>query len=82
MEEGFLGGGNGMVFSGGVRNEGVMKVFVSSALMVEALAVLHALVWAYERQWSLVEICMDCLQLVRGLLRVDEMHVLVRKCMF
>ncbi|KAF7149075.1 hypothetical protein RHSIM_Rhsim03G0136200 [Rhododendron simsii] len=42
--------------SGGVRNGGVMKVFASSALMVEALAVLHALVWAYERQWSLVEI--------------------------
>lgn len=44
--------------------------------MVEALAVLHALVWAYERQWSLVEICMDCLHLVRGLRRVDEVHVL------
>ncbi|KAI8564099.1 hypothetical protein RHMOL_Rhmol03G0156100 [Rhododendron molle] len=59
--------------SGGVRNEGVMKVVASLALMVAALAVLYALVWAYERQRSLVEIC---LLLVRGLRRVDEVHVL------
>lgn len=46
--------------------------------MVEALEIFHALIWAHERRWNSVEICADCLQLVRGLRWKEEAHVLVR----
>lgn len=52
---------------GRVRESGKKDVFVSLALMTEALAVWHSLVWAVDRGWDAVEVLFDCLLLVQGL---------------
>ncbi|KAF7112951.1 hypothetical protein RHSIM_RhsimUnG0175300 [Rhododendron simsii] len=43
---------------------GTLKVYACSAFMVEAIAVLKAYEWAWNRGWRSVEVFTDCLQLV------------------
>lgn len=60
------------------ENGGSCKVVASSALMTKAVAVLKALDWAKNRGSRKMEICTDCLLLVRGLSSLDSVPVLVK----
>lgn len=62
-----------------VINEGVRKVFASSALLTEALAVFYALAWAKGKNWEAIHVCSDSLQLLAGLRRVEDANVLVQR---
>ncbi|KAE9465717.1 hypothetical protein C3L33_02377, partial [Rhododendron williamsianum] len=42
---------------------GTLKVYACSVFMVEAIAVLKALEWVWNRGWRSVEVLTDCLQL-------------------
>lgn len=57
---------------------GTCKVIASLAFMTEALAVLKALKWVKSRGNQYVEICIDCSSVVKGLMHLDNVHVLVK----
>lgn len=54
------------------------RVNANSAVMVEALAVLHALEGARSRGWRNVEILTDCLLVIKGLTCVNVADIFVK----
>ncbi|KAI8568173.1 hypothetical protein RHMOL_Rhmol02G0176800 [Rhododendron molle] len=52
------------VLDGADDRGGTLKVYACSAFMVEAIAVLKALEWAWNRGWRSVEVLTDCLPLL------------------
>lgn len=60
------------------RDKHVCRVNANSAVMVEALAVLHALEGARSKGWCNVEIVRDCLLVIKGLMCVNDADIFVR----